>query len=96
MIEIDFGFHHVHTTSQEEGSKSIPSSGSEGIDWEELASKIRGGTVGGLGKYALGVFLNNEVYMRFFLLLLRGFCYDWGHRSSVVIVDPHVRWPYNV
>lgn len=45
----------------QEDSKSIPSSESEGVDWEELAEKIRGGTVGGLGKYALGVFLNNEV-----------------------------------
>lgn len=50
--------HHM----QEGGDgRSVPASLSEGIDWEELAAKIRGGTVGGLGKYALGLFLNNEV-----------------------------------
>jgi hypothetical protein len=54
------------TKQDERDGRTGPAGGTEGIDWDELAAKIRGGTVGGLGKYALGVFLNNEV--RVFLL----------------------------
>lgn len=79
---------------EEEGEvRSAPSSESEGIDWEALAAKIHGGTVDGLGKYALGFFLNNEV--RAYVRTCVRVCLLWhfvsvGRKSSVSACHHHL------
>jgi hypothetical protein len=44
---------------EEEGAGG-PKGRVEELNWDMLAAKIRGGAVGGLGKYSLATFLNNE------------------------------------